>query len=124
GTETIGYLGFITSFFEKLMKNKEIIVDFTYKTNALEYKVYLIIGQFNGSGFAIVYLFVERKSKKDDNLAENFIENSIEDLIEDSTENSTKNLFFNSKQDILKDITNSNHNDKSLQLFSKYKTIL
>ncbi|CAG8802183.1 19047_t:CDS:1, partial [Dentiscutata erythropus] len=52
-------LGFITSFFEKLKKNKEIFVDATYKMNVLGYKLYSIIGQYNGAGFAMAYLFVE-----------------------------------------------------------------
>ncbi|CAG8819565.1 36605_t:CDS:1, partial [Racocetra persica] len=60
-----GFLDFITPFFDKLMKNKKIIVDSTYKTNALDYELYSVIGQFDGSGFAIAYLFVERKNKKD-----------------------------------------------------------
>ncbi|CAG8653296.1 28384_t:CDS:2 [Gigaspora margarita] len=64
-TEAIGFLGFKTPFFDKLMKNKEIIVDSTYKTNALDYELYSIIGQFDGSGFAMAYLFVEGKNKKD-----------------------------------------------------------
>ncbi|CAG8800703.1 24222_t:CDS:2, partial [Gigaspora rosea] len=63
--EPIRYLGFTTPFFEKLMKNKEIIVDSTFKTNALGFELYSIICQFNGSGFAMAYLFVEGKNKKD-----------------------------------------------------------
>lgn len=48
-----------------MKKNQEIIVDATYKTNALGYELYSVIGQFDGSGFAMAYLFVEGINKKD-----------------------------------------------------------
>ncbi|CAG8759479.1 1974_t:CDS:2 [Dentiscutata erythropus] len=41
-----------------------IIVDATYKTNALDYELYSVISQFDSSGFAMAYLFVERINKK------------------------------------------------------------
>ncbi|CAG8728791.1 1576_t:CDS:1, partial [Racocetra fulgida] len=31
----------------------------TYKTNALGYELYSVISQYDGSGFALAYLFVE-----------------------------------------------------------------
>ena len=43
----------------------EIIVDATYKTNALGYELYAVIGQFDGTGFAMAYLFVEGNKKND-----------------------------------------------------------
>ncbi|CAG8805416.1 33554_t:CDS:2, partial [Racocetra persica] len=43
----------------------KIIVDATYKTNALGYELYSVIGQFDGSGFAMAYLFVEGINKMD-----------------------------------------------------------
>ena len=46
-----------------MKKNKEIIVDAIYKTNVLEYELYAVIGQFDGAGFAIAYLFVEGNKK-------------------------------------------------------------
>ncbi|CAG8673708.1 3945_t:CDS:2, partial [Cetraspora pellucida] len=52
-------LGFITSFFEKFKENKEIFVDAMYKTNALGYELYSVISQYDGSGFAMTYLFVK-----------------------------------------------------------------
>lgn len=55
----IKLLGFITSFFDKFKGNKEIFVDATYKTNALGYELYSVISQYDGSGFALAYLFVE-----------------------------------------------------------------
>ncbi|CAG8627687.1 11975_t:CDS:2, partial [Racocetra persica] len=165
--ETIKFLGFITPFFEKLMKNKEIIVDFIYKTNALEYELYSIIGQFDDAGFAIAYLFVEGKNKKDRiateiltlffeslyNLgmnkvqffltdkdykqisaaqkiwtnAKKILNNLKENLKEDLIENSIENLLDSSQQDSLNSAINSksnNNDNESLQLFSKYKSIL
>ncbi|CAG8729893.1 6542_t:CDS:2, partial [Cetraspora pellucida] len=52
-TKSIKYLGFITPFFNLLLKNKEIIVDATYQTNALDFELYSIIGQFDGAGFVM-----------------------------------------------------------------------
>ncbi|CAG8729994.1 2196_t:CDS:2, partial [Cetraspora pellucida] len=56
-TEGIKYLGFIAPFFNLLLKNKEIVVDVTY------FELYSIIGQFDGAGFAMAYLFIDSKKK-------------------------------------------------------------
>ena len=40
----IKFLSFTTPFFEKMIKNQEIIIDATYKTNILGYELYTIIG--------------------------------------------------------------------------------
>ncbi|CAG8754263.1 15191_t:CDS:2, partial [Cetraspora pellucida] len=61
----IKLLGFITPFFEKLKKNQEIFVDATHKTNTLGYQLYSVIGQCDGAGFALAYLFVEGNNKQD-----------------------------------------------------------
>ncbi|CAG8737672.1 5915_t:CDS:2, partial [Cetraspora pellucida] len=39
--------------------------DATYKTNALGYELYSVIGHYNGSGFALAYLFIEGSKKND-----------------------------------------------------------
>ncbi|PKY61351.1 hypothetical protein RhiirA4_486209 [Rhizophagus irregularis] len=59
----IQYFGFITPFFDILKSNKEIIVDATYKTNALGFELYAIMGQFDGAGFSMAYLFVDNSKK-------------------------------------------------------------
>ncbi|GBC04734.1 hypothetical protein RclHR1_05830012 [Rhizophagus clarus] len=46
----IQYFGFITPFFNILKANKEIIVDATYKTNALGFELHAVIGQLDGAG--------------------------------------------------------------------------
>lgn len=61
----VKFLSFITPFFEKMFKNQEIIVDATYKTNILGYELYAVIGQFDGAGFAMAYLFIEGSKKND-----------------------------------------------------------
>jgi hypothetical protein len=48
-----------------MITTKEIVVDATYKTNVLGYELYAIIGQFDGAGFAMAYLFVEGNKKHD-----------------------------------------------------------
>ncbi|CAG8524009.1 20256_t:CDS:2 [Gigaspora rosea] len=50
-TGDIKYLGFLTPFFNLLLKNKEIVVDAT------------LIGQFDGAGFAMAYLFIDSNKK-------------------------------------------------------------
>ncbi|CAG8779152.1 37717_t:CDS:10, partial [Gigaspora margarita] len=50
---------FVTPFFEQFKKNKEIFVDATYKTNKLGHELNSIVGQYDGAGFALAYLFVE-----------------------------------------------------------------
>ncbi|CAB4494059.1 unnamed protein product [Rhizophagus irregularis] len=62
----INYLGFITPFFELLSTNKEIVVDATYKTNALGFELYSVIGQSDGAGFALAYLLLDSTKKNDD----------------------------------------------------------
>ncbi|CAG8719989.1 17119_t:CDS:2, partial [Racocetra persica] len=42
-----------------LIENKEIFVDMTYKTNALGYELYSVIGQYDGLGLVLAYLFVK-----------------------------------------------------------------
>ncbi|CAG8751960.1 2910_t:CDS:2, partial [Gigaspora margarita] len=59
----IKYLGFITPFFELLKNNHEIAMDATYKMNILGYELYAIIGQYDGAGFALAYLFIEGAKK-------------------------------------------------------------
>ncbi|CAG8790198.1 3071_t:CDS:2, partial [Gigaspora rosea] len=44
---------------------KEIVTDATYKTNALGYELYSVIGHYDGSGFALAYLFIEGSKKND-----------------------------------------------------------
>ncbi|CAB4409818.1 unnamed protein product [Rhizophagus irregularis] len=61
----VKFLSFTTPFFEKMIETQEIVVDATYKTNVLGYELYAIIGQFDGSGFAMAYLFVEGSKKSD-----------------------------------------------------------
>ncbi|CAB5384510.1 unnamed protein product [Rhizophagus irregularis] len=61
----INYLGFITPFFELLSTNKEIVVDATYKTNALGFELYSVIGQSDGAGFALAYLLLDSTKKND-----------------------------------------------------------
>ncbi|CAB4402232.1 unnamed protein product [Rhizophagus irregularis] len=61
----VKFLSFTIPFFEKMIETQEIVVDATYKTNVLGYELYAIIGQFDGSGFAMAYLFVEGSKKSD-----------------------------------------------------------
>ncbi|CAG8706829.1 23138_t:CDS:2 [Rhizophagus irregularis] len=63
--DRVKYLSFTTPFFEKMIETQEIVVDATYKTNVFGYELYAIIGQFDGSGFAMTYLFVEGSKKSD-----------------------------------------------------------
>ncbi|CAB4440590.1 unnamed protein product [Rhizophagus irregularis] len=64
-TSEIQYLGFITPFFDQLKNNKEVVVDVTYKTNALEFELYAAIGQIDGCGYPIAYLFLNNAKKSD-----------------------------------------------------------
>ncbi|CAB5389368.1 unnamed protein product [Rhizophagus irregularis] len=64
-TSEIQYLGFITSFFDQLKNNKEVVVDATYKTNTLEFELYAAIGQIDGYGYPIAYLFLNNAKKSD-----------------------------------------------------------
>ncbi|CAB5356722.1 unnamed protein product [Rhizophagus irregularis] len=61
----VKYLAFITPFFNKLIHNQEILIDATYKTNALNFELYAVIGQIDGAGFAAAYLFLDN-AKKDE----------------------------------------------------------
>ncbi|CAG8833417.1 44399_t:CDS:2, partial [Gigaspora margarita] len=63
--QNIQYLGFTTPLFDILKNNKKIFTDATYKTNALGYKLYSIIGHYNGSGFVLAYLFIKGPKKHD-----------------------------------------------------------
>ncbi|CAG8734347.1 18462_t:CDS:1, partial [Racocetra persica] len=63
--EEIKLFTFVIPFF-KIIKSWKIIVDATYKTNILGYELYTIIGQYDGAGFALAYLFVEGKNKADE----------------------------------------------------------
>ncbi|CAB5357690.1 unnamed protein product [Rhizophagus irregularis] len=46
----VKYLAFITPFFNKLIHNQEILINATYKTNALKFELYAVIGQIDGAG--------------------------------------------------------------------------
>ncbi len=48
-----------------MIKNREIVINATYKINILRYKLYAIIGQLDEVGFAMAYLFVEENKKND-----------------------------------------------------------
>ena len=85
----VKYIGFLTTFFSRLKSNGEIIFDATCKsnpnkiviwfllsqkltnlfcidkTNALGFELYAIIGQINGTGFPMVYLFLDNVKKDD-----------------------------------------------------------
>ncbi|GBC30961.2 ATP-dependent DNA helicase PIF1 [Rhizophagus irregularis DAOM 181602=DAOM 197198] len=61
----VKYLAFIMPFFNKLIHNQEILIDATYKTNALNFELYAVIGQIDGARFAAAYLFLDN-AKKDE----------------------------------------------------------
>ncbi|CAB4422381.1 unnamed protein product [Rhizophagus irregularis] len=59
----VKYIGFITPLFQQLINKKEVLVDATYKTNALKYELYSVIGQIDGAGFSAAYLFLDNAKK-------------------------------------------------------------
>jgi hypothetical protein len=87
----IWYLAFTTIFFDQIKNNDEIVVDATYKnlvfeifffyyycillnysifyilnkTNTFGFELYAVIGQINGCGYPMAYLFLDNVKKND-----------------------------------------------------------
>ncbi|CAG8759367.1 299_t:CDS:2, partial [Gigaspora rosea] len=59
--------GFLTSFFNKLphIAFETIMVDATYNTNQLKYELYAVMAIIDGTGFPILYCFIESGKGRD-----------------------------------------------------------
>ncbi|CAG8592420.1 1014_t:CDS:2, partial [Dentiscutata heterogama] len=124
--EGIKYLGFITPFFNLLLKNKEIVVDTTYQTNALDFELYLIIEQFDGARFTMVYLFIDSKKKDNGALSQSqsFQENTNSIFnIEQDKENQPNVIVNIESIEKLENYENSDDNDSD-DLYENYELYL
>ncbi|KAL3678621.1 hypothetical protein R1sor_021577 [Riccia sorocarpa] len=62
----ISAMGFITSFWERVTSIWEVVVDNTFKTNALKFELFCLVGNMGGFGVPLSYFFFLKKQTASD----------------------------------------------------------
>ncbi|RGB43818.1 hypothetical protein C1646_749420 [Rhizophagus diaphanus] len=87
-------IAFLTGF-EILLKEQNIIIsecgiDATYNTNDQKYELYALIVEVNGTGFPLVYLFLESNGESDANNTTNIITKFLKQLCDQHIQRAVK----------------------------------